>query len=146
MKKNLLILSFSALLLVSSGISSQTTDKQNKVATLTPSTHDSLTTEPALDVDRQDGLILANVNIDPVINKNTVIRDSQNRKPLEINIDIKETDVVNIETTGAKYFSDEEIAHLRELFLQAETALKNKKEKKYFQLADQLKEYPLFLY
>ncbi len=146
MKKNLLILSFSALLLVSSGISSQTTDKQNKVATLTPSTHDSLTTEPALDVDRQDGLILANVNIDPVINKNTVIRDSQNRKPLEINIDIKETDVVNIETTGAKYFSDEEIAHLRELFLQAETALKNKKEKKYFQLADQLKEYPLYPY
>ncbi len=97
-------------------------------------------------MDTQNGLILANVNIDPVINKNTVIRDSQNRKPLEINIDIKETDVVNIETTGAKYFSDEEIAHLRELFLQAETALKNKKEKEYLQLADQLKEYPLYPY
>jgi soluble lytic murein transglycosylase len=144
MKKNLLIISFSALLLVSPGISSQTTDKHNTVAGFT-ATQDNLT-KPALDVDTQNGLILANLNLDTRIDNHSAILDSQYNKALEINIEIKETDVVNIETTGTKYFSDEQIAHLRELFLQAETALKNKKEAEYFLLADQLKEYPLYPY
>jgi len=132
MKKNLLIISFSTLLLVAPGISSQTTDKHSTLVAFTPSA--------------QNGLMLAKVNIEPVIGKNKAILDSQNRKPLTINIDINETDVVKIETIGEEVFSDEEIAHLRQLFLQAEKALKKKKEAEYLLLADQLKEYPLYPY
>ena len=132
MKKNLLIISFSTLLLVSPGLSSQTTGKQKTAATFTPST--------------QNGLMLAKANIEPVIDKSSTILNSHNSKPLEINIDINETGVTKLETTGIEYFSDEEIAHLRQLFLQAEKALKKKKDTEYFLLADQLKEYPLYPY
>ena len=45
-----------------------------------------------------------------------------------------------------EYFSDEQIATLRQLFLQAEDALSRRDEKSYFQLAEQLKEYPLYPY
>ena len=145
MKKNIIIITFSALLLVSSGLSSQTTDKKSAAVTFTSSTDDYLATEPVLNVSKKNGLMLAKANIEPVF-KNKNFHDSQNGKPITINIDINETDVVNIETTGAEYFSDEELAHLRQLFLQAEQALKNKKEAEYFLLADQLKEYPLYPY
>ncbi|NOQ87472.1 MAG: transglycosylase SLT domain-containing protein, partial [Gammaproteobacteria bacterium] len=47
---------------------------------------------------------------------------------------------------AAKNFSDEEIAHQRQLFLQAENALKKKHDANYFLLADQLKNYPLYPY
>ncbi len=134
------------LLLVSSGISSQTTDKQSTLATFTHSTQNYLATEPAGEINTQNGLMLAKANIEHVIDKNSAILDSQNSKPLTINIDINETDVVKIETTGEEVFSDEEIAHLRELFLQAEKLLKKNKKAKYFLLADQLKEYPLYPY
>ena len=146
MKKNIIIITFSTLLLVSSGISSQTTDKQSTPATFSPSTQNYSATEPAGEINTQNGLMLAKANIEPIIDKNSAILDSQNSKPLTINIDINETDVVKIVTTGEEYFSDEEIAHFRQLFLQAEKALKNKKEAKYFSLADQLKEYPLYPY
>ncbi len=146
MKKNFLVISLSTLLLVSPGISSQTADKQSTVATFTPTTQNHLTTEPAVEVNTQNGLMLAKANIEPVLNKSSSILDSQNSKPLTINIDINETDVVKIETTGEVVFSDEEIAHLRELFLQAEKLLKKNKKAKYFLLADQLKEYPLYPY
>jgi soluble lytic murein transglycosylase len=146
MKKNIIIITFSTLLLVSSGISSQTTDKQSTVVTFTPSTQNYLATEPTGEMNTQNGLMLAKANIEPVIDKNSAILDSQKSKPLTINIDINETDVVKIETTGEEYFSDEEIAHLRKLFLQAEKTLKSKKEAEYFLLADQLKEYPLYPY
>lgn len=43
-------------------------------------------------------------------------------------------------------FSDEQLAHLRELFLQAEKALKKNDDTTYFQLAEQLKDYPLYPY
>ena len=42
--------------------------------------------------------------------------------------------------------SEEELARQRELFLQAEKALKNNKDEKYFMLAAQLEEYPLYPY
>lgn len=50
------------------------------------------------------------------------------------------------EKTQATYFSDEEIAHLRQLFLQAEESLKTRDNENYFQLAEQLKDYPLYPY
>jgi len=43
-------------------------------------------------------------------------------------------------------FSDEEIAQLRKLFLQAEESLKSRDDESYFLLADQLKDYPLYPY
>ena len=45
-----------------------------------------------------------------------------------------------------KQFSNEELATLRQLFLQAETALKKGDDSEYFLLADQLTEYPLYPY
>jgi len=48
------------------------------------------------------------------------------------------------ETTAEKQFTDEELADLRKLFLQAEAALNSGKDARYFQLADQLEEYPLY--
>jgi soluble lytic murein transglycosylase len=42
--------------------------------------------------------------------------------------------------------SDDELVVLRELFLKAEDALDNGHEAKYFQLADKLKDYPLYPY
>jgi len=50
------------------------------------------------------------------------------------------------ETTVEKQFTDEELAQLRKLFLQAEDALRRGKDARYFQLADQLEEYPLHPY
>ena len=50
------------------------------------------------------------------------------------------------EITPAHHFTDAEIAHLRQLFLQAENALDNNDDANYFLLADQLKEYPLYPY
>ncbi|MCK4705585.1 MAG: hypothetical protein KAT90_08905, partial [Gammaproteobacteria bacterium] len=49
-------------------------------------------------------------------------------------------------TTPTKTFSDEKIAQQRQLFLQAEKALKKKNKADYFLLADQLKDYPLYPY
>ena len=51
-----------------------------------------------------------------------------------------------IETTVEKQFTDEELAQLRKLFLQAEVALKKGKDARYLSLADQLEEYPLYPY
>lgn len=48
------------------------------------------------------------------------------------------------ETTAEKQFTDEELADLRALFLQAEKALSRGKDASYIQLADQLEEYPLY--
>jgi len=50
------------------------------------------------------------------------------------------------ETTVEKPFTDEELAELRKLFLQAEQALDSGKDASYFLLADQLEEYPLYPY
>ena len=50
------------------------------------------------------------------------------------------------DTTVEQHFSDEEIAALRKLFLQAETALRKGDNKNYFLLTEQLKEYPLYPY
>lgn len=43
-------------------------------------------------------------------------------------------------------FTDEEIARLRQIFLQAEEALKKKNDADYFLLSEQIKEYPLYPY
>ncbi len=50
------------------------------------------------------------------------------------------------DTTAETQFTEEELAELRTLFVQAEKALKKGKDARYFQLADQLEEYPLYPY
>ena len=60
-----------------------------------------------------------------------------------------EADVVQPDATRqstSENLTDEEIAHLRQLFLQAENALKKNDDAAYFLLADQLKDYPLYPY
>ncbi|MDT8283718.1 MAG: hypothetical protein RQ982_13040, partial [Gammaproteobacteria bacterium] len=41
---------------------------------------------------------------------------------------------------------DEQLAHLRQLFLQAEVSIKDKDDENYFLLAEQIKDYPLYPY
>jgi soluble lytic murein transglycosylase len=48
--------------------------------------------------------------------------------------------------TAEKQFTEEELDDLRKLFLRAEKALEKKNDNTYFQLADQLEEYPLYPY
>ncbi len=64
----------------------------------------------------------------------------------EDNLQYTEDDstVPDTETTAEKQFTDEELADLRKLFLQAEKALSSGKDARYFQLAGQLEEYPLY--
>jgi soluble lytic murein transglycosylase len=50
------------------------------------------------------------------------------------------------DATTQKQFSDEELDNLRQLFLQAEAAVKKGDDVNYFKLADQLTEYPLYPY
>ncbi len=109
MKKNLLLPAFSVLLIVSSSILSQPTDKIKNSAL-------------------QDTLILAKVDADTI---------SENDRTLTVQNN-KSADVTEIE-----YFSEEEASHLRELFVNAETAVKKNDDLSYFRLSAQLKEYPL---
>ncbi len=51
-----------------------------------------------------------------------------------------------VDSAVEKQFTDEEIARLRELFLQAEKTLKRGDDANYFKLADQLEDYPLYPY
>ncbi len=109
MKANLLILSSSLLLLVSSSISSQPTDKINSAS-----------------------IILAKANTNAI---GEDLRALSVQKNTSIKIDTEQTDTV--------YFSEEEVAHLRELFVQAEKAVKKNDDLNYFRLSEQLKDYPL---
>ena len=50
------------------------------------------------------------------------------------------------EKQSEEYFSDEELSHLRKLFLEAEEAVKRNNEADYSRLAAQLEDYPLYTY
>ena len=138
MKKNLL-LSFSALLLVSPGILSQTSDVKNPATT-----HDAFTTQSMSHrfdnyvdkTNRQNGLVLATANAYTDNNNDGRLDDiiaEHNNKQTE----------TNINTSQTEYFSDEELIKLRELFLKAESSVKKNKKAEYYRLTEQLKEYPL---
>ncbi len=136
MKESIIVMSFSALLFASSGIHSQATDEITS------------TTQTALDTTETAPLLLAKVNnindeLKPRLNgsKNETIINSAPAKTSPTPA-IKETR----SQATIKNFSDEKIAHLRQLFLQAESAIKKKNDARYFQLAEQLKDYPLYPY
>ena len=122
MKEKILLISFPVLLLVSSGILSQPETEQ------------------------QGPLMLATVNTGALNSRNELRDDLQIDKPLTRNITDSDTAIDNrVESQPAEH-SDDELAQLRQLFLQAENALKKKDDVSYFLLADQLKDYPLYPY
>ena len=151
MKENLILMSFSALLFASSGILSQTTDEiSSTVVDNSPESSISAYTSdntPA-EVNKIPPLMLAKVN---AIDNNQIHRLSH-----DLSADKEETIVdtagtnspaTPIETAAVSAtLTDEEIAQQRQLFLQAESALKKKDDASYFLLSDQLKDYPLYPY
>ncbi len=139
MKEKFLLLSFSVLLLTSPGILSQTSDEKSTVFTFDGPASQSSShrfDKYTNDTNRQNGLMLATADIYTDNGKDARLENiiaEHNSKQAE----------ENINTTQTEYFSDEELKHLRKLFLQAESSVKNNKKTEYYQLADQLKEYPL---
>ena len=161
MKESLILLSFSSLLVASSGILSQPTDKPNTAAGSSALHYqlDSFSTSSGSEKNTtEQPLMLANIsNIDDsqilkaesVKKHNTQTPEAVNNiKPAiespSVQLDAIQTDVDP--QSISQNFTDEEIAHLRQLFLQAENALKKNDDAAYFLLADQLKDYPLYPY
>ena len=139
MKKNILLLSYSGLLLLSSSTLSQATESNG-----TTITHDQLATQSlphrfdqyADEVNSQNGLLLATAD---------TYTDNKNDARLENIIAEHNSNQAEAgtEATQAKYFSDEELINLRLVFLQAERSVKKNRKAEYIRLTDQLKGYPL---
>jgi len=162
MKESLLLLSFSSLLVASSGILSQPTDKLNTAINSdiqSVQVDTFVTSSGSGENSTAPPLMLANIsNIDDSQILITESLKKQNPPSSEAHAntptpEIQEKasqDMTNDSfasgTLIAKKFSDEEIAHLRQLFLQAENVLKKNDDAEYFLLADQLKDYPLYPY
>ncbi|VAW50073.1 Soluble lytic murein transglycosylase precursor [hydrothermal vent metagenome] len=139
MKKKLILISCAALLISPSAILSQATEK---ISDTTVSNAQGIpfsafaNSSPAIKKTDKDQLILAKVsNID-----NKALNNNENNKSHNKKEAIIETSL------PSKHFSEEELTHLRQLFLQAENALKKKNTKEYFLLSEQLKDYPLYPY
>jgi len=154
MKENLIIMSFSALLFVSSGILSQPTDKISAPASygLPDIQASAFTSDTApTGINDKNLLILANVsNIND--GRSHWLTGNTNSKAETI-VDTAELKNTSANTAkdavtdvATKNFSDEEIAHMRQLFLQAENALKKNDDASYFLLTGQLKDYSLYPY
>ncbi len=147
MKENFHLLSCSFLLLVSSSVVSQPSDKKSEAIAHNQSTLQSPPhhfDDPVNGDSSQNGLMLAKVNTDTGIDNNARIDDLFVKKKEQQSE--PKIDITNVETAKPENFSNVEIAHLRQLFLQAESAVKNNDDATYFLLADQLKEYPLYPY
>lgn len=159
MKKSLIIMPFSALLLASSGILSNPTGVIN-IASVHASTANKSQT---VNYQKPSPLILAKINTPgehsdyPTTNTinsvSPINSDAVKIKIAPADIDSTQTgsEQADSEQTGntkstSNPLSSEEMAHLRQLFLQAENALKKKDDAAYFLLAEQLKAYPLYPY
>ncbi len=143
MKENILFVTFPVLLLASSSLLSQP-DNSPPVNTL------------------QTGMMLANVNPDVIHGSNAPIGDIFIKKP-EKAADTALPKTVHPPVNGAgedtigedrpgnaetrqvelKQYSDEELARMRTLFIQAEKAVKHNNKAKYLALSEQLADYPL---
>jgi soluble lytic murein transglycosylase len=160
MKESLLLLSFSSLLVASSGILSQPTDKPDSATS--NNLYDQIdavtVTSGSENITPDQPLLLANItNIDDSqILKAESVKKHQTHTPADedsikpaIDSPYDQADAVQPDATQqsiSENLTDEEIAHLRQLFLQAENALKKNDDAAYFLLADQLKDYPLYPY
>jgi soluble lytic murein transglycosylase len=135
MKKNshLLPIFFSACLLWSPGTFSK--DDFAAFTVATAATNNAATNQLSMFSETQDELPLTGItDPDPDNAESPAYQSEDDISP------------AIIEKVATRYFSDEEIAHLRQLFLQAEEAIKNNDDETYFSLAEQLEEYPLSAY
>jgi soluble lytic murein transglycosylase len=139
------LLSFLALLLISSAALSQGTDESNLIFSNSSSEDQSpphssphrFESAPNA-LSKQSELILAKSKTE-MVNSDALpqpFSDVNNGNQARVNKNVTQT----------KKFSDEELKSLRQLFLQAEAAIKKNQDIKYFLLADQLKDYPLHPY
>lgn len=141
-------MSFSALLFAPSGILSQPTLEINTTATAISSLQASVlqsATAPA-EINDTGRLLLSKAN---TANSGAINRSGNHSSNSRTDTVLDSAEIINTETTdrtATKSFTDEEIAQQRQLFLQAEIALKKKSSAKYFLLSDQLKDYPLYPY
>jgi len=172
MKESFILMLFSALLFASSGILSQPTVKKSTATVYHASdTPTSSFTPDVASTEINDTkyfqlspLILAKV--DNINDKRSHWLTRNKKSKTEAIIDPAETQSVPANTAedtaaktssniainpaarilAARVLSEEELIQQREIFLRAEKALQKKKHTKYFQLADQLKDYPLYPY
>ncbi len=141
MKVSLTLIAFSTLLFASTGIlgNPANTAKPTTANTAFSANTSSTSARPAIEQKRLNNahnpppIILAKLNnaIDKrqsKLNKSSITENGISAKP------------------SIRIFSNEEIAHQRQLFLQAENALKRKDDAAYFLLVEQLKDYPLYPY
>lgn len=179
MKENLVLLSFSALLLASSSILSQPAGKtgsdisNNAENNVSDNLSSTFATSSATDeVTENSHLLIAKANTTDIESSDQLFSDKKNNSetrhvsdeqdstltnatPLEQLAEPVVTepaanepvanDQVNVKQV-AEQPSDEQLAHLRHLFLQAEVTLKDNDDTNYLLLADQLKDYPLYPY
>jgi len=156
MKESLLLLSFSSLLVASSGILSQPTDKINaSLSSITLTTQDeTFISASNSDTNTKDSaLILANITgiektqLNNLSTIERLVTDHARADEHQANHDITRQELAIKELASQlPQLSEEELAHMRELFLQAEAAVKKKDEANYIILGNQLKEYPLYPY
>ena len=155
MKQSIILMSCSALAFAPSGILSQTTGEISAITTYAATSTPHPAFSSAQSTDETNVLILAKVNnINDELNQRlSGIVDNKNSNevdPASEKIEIQNTPAISEENVAAepasKKFSDEEITQLRQLFIEAENALKRKNQSRYFQLAEQLKDYPLYPY
>jgi len=119
MNKNFLTISLSAALLISLSISSQAFDRKNT----------GKITEPLA-----EPIVVAKVSVDTSDEIISLLKQHNNKFDTHFDAAITE------------YFSEDELIELRELFLQAEKAIKSNRETSYLQLTNQLIDYPLYPY
>lgn len=136
MKKNspLLPLFFSACLFWSPG-----TFSKGDLESFTVATNETAATQLSMFSEAPDEVQLTPTtdidnSADPDNSENTALESEADSTP------------ANREKLSTKTFSDEEISHLRQLFLQAEESIKNNDDENYLQLSAQLEEYPLYAY
>ncbi len=133
MKKKLL-LSCLALLFISSGALGQNTDEISSTSfDNSSSTHRSDKIQDTHN--KQSALVLAKTSTN-------MVNSDDLPQPFSDAINSKQTKA-DIYPSPTQTFSDEELNALRQLFLQAENAIKKNNDAEYFLLAEQLKDYPL---
>jgi len=134
MKKKIHLISFSILLSASSSISGQTDNSQHLGLMLA-----NVSTLSSTEITKNSSNTTRDDSLADSAKEELHSQNPENKKDLS-------TDTAHATPAQPEKYSDEEIAHLRKIFLQAENHIKNKQDAKYFGLADQLKDYPLYPY
>ena len=162
MKEISILLSFSALLFVSSSILSQTAEKADAVdkndlpainQAIAEGVEPKVAKKPLMIANVSTGLELGTPGTKSTGTKLSDLPQLQIEPPAtataiepETRARIDQAISSTTETPDTSYLSDEQLAQFRQLFLRAENALKSRKDAEYFLLSDQLEDYPLHPY